>query len=430
MTTFQTIDRTVRGVLIVIFGAALALATSYLIARRDGAPAPAPAPLEHAPVAEIDTIIGTARKPLVIVGGTTQQIPDADYLHVPGGVSVNASVAQAGDVEATEINQSTSPLGINSRVAVTPPALTTAHPYGLFVDVAGSGSDPQTQQAIRGELEDGYAGTNDPIATTGINHSTHGDPAVGVTGQADGAGTNNFGGLFRAQNATHNVGLCAALDINCHRISNTGVPFDTPLLLDNGVSGKPIFIATSNGNTVLQLDDNGTLDWAAGQGPFIAKDGQIGIDSAVDDDTGTLLINHEGFNFGATRFRSIDVQDGKGNNILTVAGATKAVKAFASVEVERMINAATVPSVVCDDGTPTPTGGEWKGHVAPAIDATTCALTFAHTLVSCICSLKLDHVQQSTGIGHACSFTGAVLTVTAAPSTALGEFDYDCSVAN
>lgn len=45
-------------------------------------------------------IAGVARRPLVIVSGTTEQLPTADYLSSAGGLTVNGTASAAGDVQA------------------------------------------------------------------------------------------------------------------------------------------------------------------------------------------------------------------------------------------------------------------------------------------------------------------------------------------
>ena len=53
-------------------------------------------------------LTGVARKPLVLVGGQTEQIPSGDYLLSPGGASFNGTPATApGDIEVTTINGGT-----------------------------------------------------------------------------------------------------------------------------------------------------------------------------------------------------------------------------------------------------------------------------------------------------------------------------------
>lgn len=101
------------------------------------------------------------------------------------------------------------------------------------------------------------------------------------------------------------------------------------------------------------------------------------------------------------------------------------------LQVERIINTNDAPSVTCDGGAVvSQVGGEHMGHVVPAIDTTTCQVRFAHPPASCACSLAVDHVEIATGIGHSCTISVNDLHVTAAPSTALGTFDYVCSMSN
>jgi hypothetical protein len=50
---------------------------------------------------------GTARRPLVVINGNTQQIPTADYISTVGGLSTNATAAAAGEIQTTTATVST-----------------------------------------------------------------------------------------------------------------------------------------------------------------------------------------------------------------------------------------------------------------------------------------------------------------------------------
>lgn len=187
-------------------------------------------------------------------------------------------------------------------------------------------------------------------------------------------------------------------------------------------------LTVDNGNIVSQVGYIFEQD-AAG---FIAALGTIYAENG-----GTNAIDISGAPVNSMRIRNaagaIDMQNA-GASVLRVYNSnaglvTLQVDGVASPE--RVTANGGAPAAVCNGaGASTVTGGEHKAHVAPPIDTTTCALTFGHSLVSCTCSLKTTHVEVASGVGHVCSFTGAVLTVTAAPSWTLGDFDVDCIAAN
>jgi len=52
-------------------------------------------------------ILGTGRRPLVIVSGTTEQLPTADYISTVGGLTTNGTAASSGDIESTTATIST-----------------------------------------------------------------------------------------------------------------------------------------------------------------------------------------------------------------------------------------------------------------------------------------------------------------------------------
>lgn len=208
-----------------------------------------------------------------------------------------------------------------------PQPQTTAHPYALEVQATGSGSDAgQTQQGIRAILKPGYTGAAQTYAILGNNQSAGTDRNVSVGGTTTGAGTYNYGGLFRAQSGTHNVAICASLGIDCHLADGgTGVAFDAVLLLDNGTTGKPLITATSNGNTVLQLLDGGGGGVLAGTVNGWYLEGNYNDLSAgyeVNTDAVSTNISYHGYEGGTTRFRSTTIWNGKETALVTIAGAT------------------------------------------------------------------------------------------------------------
>lgn len=123
---------------------------------------------------------------------------------------------------------------------------------------------------------------------------------------------------------------------------------------------------------------------------------------------------------------------GAGDMEATTLTTSGAANFQTTTRVERILNTNDAPSITCDGGTlhPTTTGGEHMGHIVPAVDTTTCQVRFAHPPAACLCSLATNHVEVATGIGRSCTILNNDLTVTAAPSWALGTFDYSCSSQN
>lgn len=434
---FHRIDMTVRvGFLVLIAGLCIGLPLHAITKRGTD---------------EMDAL-GTARKPLVMIAGQTQPIPAADYLSSVGGASLNGTAPPTGGIE-----------GVSARFVEADPADNDTVIVGRYSAVGRTNDKFVNEGTVEGSFD-----------TTGAQR----------------LGAANVGNCATARSAGGNLVICA--DYYAQHTAAAGV-FDYSLLSPDttlpmfqsgfagfGVPALSVFSPRAKVHSFGDASDPGpatATGLVQSVGSEFLTSNQSGSDGfeglvAIDDATSEPIF--QGVRARGTFASPVKLNTGDavmavlskifdGTNTQTTAGIefyadgaqnpnvtpqgvvistgdtttgsrTPRVRVGATglITVEsRVTNTGSAPSVTCDGGAlVSQVGGEFFGHIVPAIDSTTCQVRFAHPPMACLCSLALDQVQQTTGLGHTCVILANDFTVTAAPSTALGTFDYSCASQN
>ncbi len=323
--------------------------------------------------------------------------------------------ASAGDIEGVTAGTNITGGGTSGTVTIN---------VASTVSLAGASdvdtlivNNAATGQTTAGNLEGVSANMTGSMDATGGARLSHGVRSLNSTTRSAGANTlTNYAFYASALNGQANWSFYGAAGL-MHNAE--AVTFGTTL----GVTGAATLSSTANVTGALTVSNS--ISTTGGSGNLnVSREAYFGSvnqvyltfneTSAVNyeystNGAATGRINAAGYQGGTTQFRSLDIENGKGSDIVTFDGASK-----------HMIEGGTAPTLTSCGGSPTIIGDDKAFTITIGSAGTGCVATFATTygtLPTCVMS------AQGAAPG---SYIVSATAVTISSGTAEAEYDVIC----